>query len=113
MIIPGASPACGAPRSAHAQSARKRIAIVVSALPLVAAFVLAGAPTATAVTAATAFTNNHVTSTSDLRSRPCRGNKPGVCPNSVDMQGPGPLSDGFGQVYDHSGDDAKRNKGAY
>jgi hypothetical protein len=118
MIISGAPSARGAPRSAHAQSASQCTAIVLAALSLVAAFVLAGAPTAMATTAAAEFTNAHVTSLSDLRSRPCRGKKPGVCPNSADMRSPdarnpGRQSDGSGHVSDRSGGDAKRNESAH
>ena len=100
MIIPGAPAARRTPKSARVQSLHTRAAIAVAALPLVAAFVLAGARTATA---ATAFTDNHVTSISDLRYPPCRGKKPGVCPNSADMQSPGRQSDGSGQVSDYYG----------
>ena len=80
MIIPEAPPARGAPISAHAQSSRKRTAIVVAVLSLVTAFALASPPTATTVeTSATAFTSNHVTSIAGIYSAPCRGKKPGVC----------------------------------
>lgn len=93
MIVLKTPPARGTPRSAPAQSSHKCAAIVVAALSLVAAFVLAGAPTATAALAAPAFTNNHAASMPGLHHAPCRGKKPGVCPNSPDMQ-----SDGSGQV---------------
>jgi hypothetical protein len=83
MIISETPPARGTLRSAHAQSSRKRTAIVLAALPLATAFVLAGAPTATA---ATAFTNNHATSISGLFAAPCGGQKPGVCPASPFVQ---------------------------
>lgn len=101
MIVPGTPPVRGALRSAHAQSSRKRTAIVAAAFSLVTAFVLAGAPTAIAAPAVPAFTNNHVTSISDFHSVPCRGKQPGVCRNSPDMQ-----SDGSGQVPDGYNGDA-------
>ena len=95
MIIPATPPACGAPRSAHAQSSRKRATIVAAVLPLATAFMLAGALTATA---ATALTSNRVTSVADFYSAPCGGKKPGVCPDFGDKQ-----VDDSGQVSDRNG----------
>jgi hypothetical protein len=85
MIIPVEPSARGAPRGTHAQSSCKCTTVVVATFSLVTAFVLAGAPTATAamtVPTAMAVTTNHVTSISGLYSAPCRGKKPGVCPKS-------------------------------
>jgi hypothetical protein len=91
MIFPEAPPARGAPRSAHAQSSCKCAAIVAAVIPVAAAFVLAGAPTATV------FTDNHVTSVSGLHSAPCAGKKTGVCPGSRGKQ-----NDDSGQVFDRN-----------
>jgi hypothetical protein len=77
MIIPDAHPARRTPRSAHAQSSRKRTFILIAVLPLTAAFALAGTPIATA---APVLMNNHMTSVSDFVSAPCPG-KPGICPD--------------------------------
>jgi hypothetical protein len=74
MITAEIPPASGAPRGAHAQSSRKRIAIAT--LLLTAAFVVTGAPTAAA---APVLAGNHVMFASDPPP-PCRGDKPGVCP---------------------------------
>lgn len=71
----------GVPTSIHTQPSRKRTTTLVASLLLAAAFGLAVAPAETAATAAPAFTNNHVTFIEEPPA-PCRGDKPGVCPNS-------------------------------
>ncbi len=95
MIIPKTPHASEVPRSIPAQLSRKRTAIVVAVLPVAAAFVIASPSTAIA---APAFTNNNVTSISGLHSTPCRGEKPGVCPDSSsgqhDVSAPTPVHDG-------------------
>lgn len=73
MISSETPRAGGAPRSADAQSWRKRITVVIATLLLAAGFGFAGASTATA---APAFVSSHAV------EPPCRGDKPGICPNS-------------------------------
>ncbi len=53
---------------------------VTAALLMAAAFILTGAPTATA---APAFTDNHLLSSFDPPP-PCRLDKPGVCPPAAE-----------------------------
>jgi hypothetical protein len=82
MIVSETPPAGRAPRRVPGQSARRRAMVVVAMFPLVAAFGFTGAP---AVMAASTFTTGH----SMLASNPpppCRGDKPGVCPTSSDLQ---------------------------
>ena len=75
MISSGTLRAGRVPRSTHAHPWHKRIKVIIATLLLAAGFVFAGASTATAATAAPAFMNSHVT------NPPCRGDKPGICPN--------------------------------
>lgn len=107
MIMPEALRARGAPRSAHVQPSRKRNVIVVATLPLAAAFVLAGAPAATAAPFAPVFASNHVASIADLSSIPCRGKKPGICRNFPAMQ-----DDDSGQVFGDQGRNAESDESA-
>ena len=80
-----------APRSAHARSACERAMKVFAALLFTAAFLLAGASTATA---APASTENYAASAFDPPP-PCRGDAPGVCPSSS-----------FSQFYEGSATDS-------
>lgn len=79
MIDPETPPATGAARSSLVRSTRERAMKVAAALLLAAAFVLTGAPTATA---APAFVDNHMFSSSNPPP-PCRLDTPGVCPPVV------------------------------
>jgi hypothetical protein len=76
MIGSEKPPASGAARSSLVRSAREGAMKVVAALLLAAAFVLTGAPTATA---APAFTESYTPSSFDP-APPCRLDRPGVCP---------------------------------
>jgi hypothetical protein len=62
--------ASGAARSAHVQLWSKRIMMATAAFLLAAAFVFMGASSATAA------------STDSTLIAPCRGDKPGFCPDS-------------------------------
>lgn len=78
-MIPAKRPTNGTTRSVAGRSRRKRAVIALPALLLATAFTLAATPSATA---APAFANGSVATFSD----PCRGQKPGVCPNySIDQ----------------------------
>lgn len=77
MISPELSRAGGAPRGAHAQSWFKRIMVLLATVLLAAGLGFAGASTATA---APVLTN------SQLAEPRCRGEKPGICPNSSTEQ---------------------------
>lgn len=79
MIISSTPQASGVPTSIHTQPSRNRTTTLVASFLLAAAFSLAVAPAATAVTAAPALTHNQFT---EEPPAPCRGDKPGVCPNS-------------------------------
>lgn len=86
MIIPEAPRVSGVRGNSHAQSWGKGIIVAIATLLLAAGFGFAGASTATA---APAFANSHV------EEPPCRGEKPGVCPNSSARQ----QSNGQGSVH--------------
>ena len=77
MIGPEMLCASGEPRSVHAQSWPKRIMVMLATLLLATGLGFAGASTATA---APVLTNSQET------EPPCRGNKPGICPNSLTTQ---------------------------
>jgi hypothetical protein len=68
----------GASRYVHAQSAGIHIMRVVMLLVLAASFVLVDVPTAEATPV---LVSNHTRSTVDPPS-PCRGEKPGICPDN-------------------------------
>lgn len=75
MIIPDKPSAAEAPRSAQAQSLRIRTLVGVAAFLLAVGSALASAP------AATASTNNHISSVPDLPFPSCGGQCPGFCPD--------------------------------
>jgi hypothetical protein len=64
-------------KNVHVRSLRTRIVKVVTLLVLATSFVLADVPTAEATPA---LASNHTRSTVDPPS-PCRGEKPGICPD--------------------------------
>jgi hypothetical protein len=66
-----------ASRNVHVRSLRTRIVKAVTLVVLAASFVLADVPTAEATPA---LASNHARSTVDSPS-PCRGEKPGICPD--------------------------------
>jgi hypothetical protein len=76
MIGSEKPPASGEAGSSLVRSARENAMKVVAALLLSVAFVLTGAPTATA---ASEFTDNYTPSSFDP-APPCRLDNPGVCP---------------------------------
>ena len=67
----------GASRYVHVQSARTHIMKVVTLLVLAALILLVDVPTAEATPV---LVSNHTSSTVDPPS-PCRGEKPGICPD--------------------------------
>ena len=72
----------GALRSIHAQSSRARTTRVATLLVLTTTLIFAGAP---AAVAAPTSTSNHMNSTVDPLP-PCRGEKPGLCPDTPFVQ---------------------------
>lgn len=83
MAITEVPPASEAPGNTHAQSLHKHTLIVIAKLLLVTGFVLASGSAATATL--TSSMNNHVPSTSNLAAPSCGGEKPGFCPNPVEI----------------------------
>jgi hypothetical protein len=72
-------PTGGASRYVHVQSARTHITkVVITLLVLAASFLLVNIPTAEATPV---LASNHTSSTVDPPS-PCRGEKPGICPDN-------------------------------
>lgn len=80
MIGSEKPPASGAARGSLVRSVRERALKVVAALFVATAFVLMGAPTATA---APALMDNHTPSSI---VPPCRGDRPGFCPGPATVQ---------------------------
>lgn len=78
MSICETSPASEAPQSAHAQSLRKLIAMIIALLILTIGFFLTIAPT---VTTAPTSMNIYTSSAPTLAGPFCGGDAPGFCPN--------------------------------
>ena len=76
MISSEPHPAEGMARGGTGRPARKQVMIAISALLFATAFIFAAAPVATA---AEAVANNNIATFWEYD--PCRGEKPGVCPD--------------------------------
>lgn len=79
MINYGNSAAHEAAQGASARSSRKLAIIVFASLVSVATFVSPGTSVAAS---ALSFVKNDLWSNSTVYSAPCRGDKPGFCPDS-------------------------------
>ena len=76
-------PASEVPGNTHAQPSRKHTMIVIARLLLVTGFVLGSGSAVTA--ALTSSVSNHIPLTSNLAAPSCGGERPGFCPNPVEL----------------------------
>ena len=81
----------GASRSVHVQPSHARTRRVATLLVLAAALIFVGAP---AAAAAPTSTSNHLSATVDPPA-PCRGEKPGLCPDIPFVQVNRPAGSGL------------------
>lgn len=83
MTTTEAPPASEAAGNIHVQSFHKHTLVAIAKLLLVTGFVLASGSAATATL--TLSMNNHIPSASNLAAPSCGGEKPGFCPNPIEL----------------------------